>query len=317
MKEILKRTYSDKRILLSMLAIFFVSVFSSVAICRQTTMRLEQFHFYNEVQNIYETSEKIDDNSFYVVDGLCNVHLKNHGEFESCDCMVKTEKLMLQKANTGLFSNEASVSKNLADKNKIKVGDYIYISASVFSKSKALIVKEISDSCYGLDNVNYLNASGLLVIGYDEQLAQPSPKYLSFIKDSEKGKVNLPINTKVYPIESAKHGILGFVVGLPILYFSGFLILTLFLFFLLFTDFQNVEKNRKKYGENKKTIGEDTLTITSPVFSLAIFALLVDVVWIPISGGTHYLAIVLCLGLLSVLGILLSQLIYMAKVRRI
>lgn len=300
-----------------MLAIFFVGVFSSVAICRQANMRLEQFHFYNEVQNIYETSEKIDDNSFYDVEGLCNVHLKNHGEFESCDCMVKTEKLMLQKTNTKLLSNEASVSKNLADKNKIKVGDYIYLSASVFSKSKALIVKEISDSCYGLDDIDYSNASGLLVIGYDEQLAQPSRKYLSFVKDSEKGKINLPINTKVYPIESAKHGILGFVVGLPILYFLGFSILTLSLFLLLFSDFQSVEKNRKKYGENIKTISKDTLVITSPVFSLVIFTLLVDVVWIPISGGAHYLATVLCLGLLSALGILLSQLIYMAKMRRI
>ena len=316
-KHVFKLIYSNKRVLLSLVTIFLFAIAGSLFISWQSSMRLEQLAFYNQTQNIYETSQAINLNSFYKIDGLCTVHLNFHGEFEKCDCSVKTNKLMLQEKNYKLNQNEASISSNLARKNNLAIGDFIYLSSLSFNTFEKYEIKDITDACYGFKDIDYSNPSGIVIFGYDERIALASQKFISFISDSEKNNNTLPPNSIIYSVNKLKNNIVAsLVLSFGICFFGVISIVTAF-FLLTFGDFIVIEKNKKKYGEDNKTIIKETFAVTSPLLFLPLLILLIVLLSYIAAKNIYYLSTSLYLFLLIFIGILISQLVFEIKVRKI
>lgn len=311
----LKRTYLNTKVLIPFISLAAVLIFAFFFIGYQLSIRLEQLSFYNDVQNIYETSNAIDNESMYKVDGLCSVHLKSHGEFDKCNCIIKTEKLMLQKENTGLLENEVIISKNLASTNNLKVGDCIFLSSSVFDTFKEYKIKEIQSTCYGLKDINYMSVSGLMIFGYNEKIAELSKSFISFGKNSH--NINNLSNINIYPLETSKKTIIGFVAGT----FAGYFAFSSFASFtflsLLFVDFKKVEKNKKKYGEANKILVKDAFIISSPLYGVFAIALLGAIIGGLCIINSSYLFISLLFSALLAIGIFVSQLLFSITIRRL
>ena len=169
MKKNIKQIYSNKiSFIIILLSTFLFFVLFSVS-SYESVLRFNQYNFYSSFDYIAESSNKLTDSSYINLTNEITVHINNHSEFGECHCIVHSCKLMQNKdydSKDKLNPFEISISKNLAIKNKLNVGDTLYLFIDNSGFAKPFVIKTITDYNYGLRDVDFNNLSGLVVLGY-------------------------------------------------------------------------------------------------------------------------------------------------------
>lgn len=311
----MKKMHLEKRAVLALIIVLLITMISSMFLCQQISTRINQYSFYSNVQNIVETNGIINKDSFYKVDDLCSFHIKSHSEFEKCNCAIMANKLMFQKNNSKLNNNEVSISKNISNRYHLKIGDKLFLLSPIFKYPMEYMIKEITNECYGLKDIDYLNPSGLILFGNNEKINEISTNCITFMSDLEIKNLD-NINPNIYRIKNYKKAIVGTIIVSLFSYFIVLIILMVIYLFYSFHGFIAIAKNKKKYGEDLNVISKESIIATLHLLTIPIIILLANLVLSIFFNGNWTIATLLILFVISLLSTFISEFIFVIKTRR-
>lgn len=295
MKVSIKQIYCNHTslasIVVSLIAFFFLSVF----IAYRSTLRFNQNNYFSKYDYVAESSIRLTESSYYDLSNTITVHLKNHLEYDKCQCIVHSYKIMqndIYSATDKLNPFELSIAKNVALKNKINVGDMLYLFIDNSGIAKPFTVKTISDYCYGIKNVDFNSPSGLIVMGYTDAVEISSTQYITLLSDCEKARLSPDLNYRLFDISNEKR-ICGFLATFFPFISSICVSLILFIEYHVFSgDYFKRIAAMRIMGERHATLKKEIFKSMIPVLAVGLSAGIVPLICFIAAGNIAYLFVI-------------------------
>lgn len=171
--------YRVRGILITILSIVIVVLLCSVLFGRKINRIGSQLQSYNSsgYSYIYKLNYPLLINDEYIYADT-SIFLYRDGNQSN---RISTTVLMQNDAcqytpnylgySSSLSENEIVISRNIADKYKLSVGDLIFALYPYSTTPCEMTVKEISNTNYDFENPDVDNDIGIVIFGYNEQYA--------------------------------------------------------------------------------------------------------------------------------------------------
>jgi hypothetical protein len=103
-----------------------------------------------------------------------------------CEVLMQSDKAIYNEYSFSRYTNtlssdEIAISKNLAIKYGLKIGDYIIITYPAFSNEIRVEIVDFIDAVYGISRVYSQN--GVVILGYNHVIAENTNIFICFISD--------------------------------------------------------------------------------------------------------------------------------------
>jgi len=134
---------------------------------------------------IFFTAHEYKSNNFYYVGNTMDIITSNGNKLQ-VEIIMQSDKstydeLSFRQYTNILLADEVAISKNLALKNRLKIGDSIAISYPAFLNEIKVTVIEIFDEAFGLMRPHSKN--NVVILGYNPLIAKNTSVFVSFVSD--------------------------------------------------------------------------------------------------------------------------------------
>lgn len=175
--------------LLSFMAVFIISVMFKNRL-NEISNQLESYNNSDYSVAYVLNYGLLSDNEFVFPDTDIQLYLDEAGtERLAVSCLMpqKGSNYSIEELNSinTINDGEVIVSKNVADRYDLEVGDTIYVQYPYSSSLIGTYVSEISRTEYDYENPNIANGIGIVYVAYDEKYVESTKcKYLIFSETS-------------------------------------------------------------------------------------------------------------------------------------
>lgn len=173
-------------ILISVALSFFASFIFLQA--NTTASRSSEYHKFLSKTNadliVFYNNESSFDDDFYYMNRIYSAYYKND-KLPLDILMIKNEVNYTFFNNLGLDENEVAVSKNVAERYRIKIGDKIVNKNALSSEDDYYTVRGYVDSSYSI-SVNYFSENtGLIIFGSNDSVIEDNLESVAFLKNDD------------------------------------------------------------------------------------------------------------------------------------
>ena len=99
--------------------------------------------------------------------------------------MIKNKVNYTFLNNLSLNANEVVVSKNVAERNRIKIGDKIVNKNALSSEDEYYTVKGYIDSSYSISVDYFSESTGLIIFGFNDSIIEDNLESVAFLKNDD------------------------------------------------------------------------------------------------------------------------------------
>lgn len=222
--------------LASLIILSFITFLVSWSVVESTLFQSAQLKLLNSTDSSYTCSYYGDSNfndDFYYMNKSLGLKFNNE--------KIITDVLMYKAGKvytiapfnnyTSIENDEMVVSRNVANKYSIKVGDTVVISSSLYDNSFEYSVKQIIEPAFCFTEEYFVEDKGIVVLGNNSSLIESNNISIAFVNDEE--SLNGVSLEKITSISVYKSALLqGVFVNCGII--VGFACLMLVAYFVLF-----------------------------------------------------------------------------------
>ena len=173
-------------ILISVILSFFASFIFLQA--NTTASRSSEYHKFLSKTNadliVFYNNESSFDDDFYYMNRIYSAYYKND-KLPLDILMIKNEVNYTFFNNLSLNANEVVVSKNVAERNRIKIGDKIVNKNALSSEDEYYTVKGYIDSSYSISVDYFSESTGLIIFGFNDSIIEDNLESVAFLKNDD------------------------------------------------------------------------------------------------------------------------------------
>ena len=187
-------------ILISVILSFFASFIFLQA--NTTASRSSEYHKFLSKTNadliVFYNNESSFDDDFYYMNRIYSAYYKND-KLPLDILMIKNEVNYTFFNNLSLNENEVMVSKNVAERYRIKIGDKIVNKNALSSEDEYYTVKGYIDSSYSISVDYFSESTGLIIFGFNDSIIEVNLESVAFLKND--GAINSVRVNKIISIK--------------------------------------------------------------------------------------------------------------------
>lgn len=173
-------------ILISVILSFFASFIFLQA--NTTASRSSEYHKFLSKTNadliVFYNNESSFDDDFYYMNRIYSAYYKND-KLPLDILMIKNEVNYTFFNNLSLNENEVMVSKNVAERYRIKIGDKIVNKNALSSEDEYYTVKGYIDSSYSISVDYFSESTGLIIFGFNDSIIEDNLESVAFLKNDD------------------------------------------------------------------------------------------------------------------------------------
>ncbi len=173
-------------ILISVVLSFFASLLFLQA--NTTASRSSEYHNFLSKTNadliVFYNNESSFDDDFYYMNRIYSAYYKND-KLPLDILMLKKEVNYTFLNNMSLNENEVIVSKNIAERYRIKIGDKIVNKNALSSEDDYYTVKGYVDSSYSISVDYFSEDTGLIIFGNNDSVIENDFESVVFLKNDD------------------------------------------------------------------------------------------------------------------------------------
>ena len=193
--------------ILSILISIVLSFFASFIFLQTNTTasRSSEYHKFLSRTNadliVFYNNESSFDNDFYYMNRIYSAYYKND-KMPLDILMIKNEVNYTFFNNLSLNENEVAISKNVAERYRIKIGDKIVNKNALSSEDDYYTVKDYVDSSYSISVDYFSENTGLIIFGYNDSVIGDNFESVAFLKNDD--SINSVHVNKIISIKKIK-----------------------------------------------------------------------------------------------------------------
>ena len=176
--------------IISILISFMLSFFASFIFLQANTTasRSSEYHKFLSKTNadliVFYNNESSFDDDFYYMNRIYSAYYKND-KLPLDILMIKNEVNYTFFNNLSLNENEVMVSKNVAERYRIKIGDKIVNKNALSSEDEYYTVKGYIDSSYSISVDYFSESTGLIIFGFNDSIIEDNLESVAFLKNDD------------------------------------------------------------------------------------------------------------------------------------
>ena len=172
--------------MISVILSFFASFIFLQA--NTTASRSSEYHKFLSKTNadliVFYNNESSFDDDFYYMNRIYSAYYKND-KLPLDILMIKNEVNYTFFNNLSLNENEVMVSKNVAERYRIKIGDKIVNKNALSSEDEYYTVKGYIDSSYSISVDYFSESTGLIIFGFNDSIIEDNLESVAFLKNDD------------------------------------------------------------------------------------------------------------------------------------
>lgn len=174
----------------SLIILCFIVFLTSWSFVENSLSRSAQLKILNSTDSSYVCSyygnSYFKDDFYYMNKSL---GLKNNGEKIIADVLMyksdKTYTVAPFSNYTSIKNNEMVISRNVANKYSLKIGDTIVVSSSLYDNTFEYCIKEIIEPAYCFTEESFVEDKGIIILGNNSTLIESNNMSVAFIGAEE------------------------------------------------------------------------------------------------------------------------------------
>lgn len=176
--------------ILSILISVVLSFFSSFIFLQANTTasRSSEYHKFLSKTNadliVFYNNESSFDDDFYYMNRIYSAYY-NNDKLPLDILMIKNGVKYTFFNNLSLNENEVAVSKNIAERHRIKIGDNIVNKNALSSEDDCYTVKSYVDFSYSISVDYFSENTGLIIFGSNDSVIEDNLESVAFLKNDD------------------------------------------------------------------------------------------------------------------------------------